>query len=226
MPTRCWRRRSACRKSSSAKCARASKRMTASRRRSMGRGPITRAFVPAANAASTCRKPREGGAETVLIDGDARAEGKAFFHLAGARHSPDHSKLAWSSDDLGSEMLTIAVRDLERETDLADRVVGATGDIVWSAGFPGLSLRRAGREPPPVPGDAASPRDRADRRFRDLRGSRSRPGSSALSRRVSAARPLSRCTATTLRKPWSLTSIIRRLRPGSSRRAARDCTTT
>ena len=79
-----------------------------------------------------CRKPREGGAETVLIDGDARAEGKAFFHLAGARHSPDHSKFAWSSDDLGSEMLTIAVRDLEREADLADRVVGATGDIVWT----------------------------------------------------------------------------------------------
>ena len=50
-----------------------------------------------------CRKPREGGPETVLIDGDARAEGKAFFHLAAARHSPDHSKFAWSSDDLGSE---------------------------------------------------------------------------------------------------------------------------
>jgi oligopeptidase B len=79
-----------------------------------------------------CRKPREGGAETVLIDGDARAEGKAFFHLAGARHSPDHAKLAWSSDDLGSEMLTIAVRDLELEQDLVDRVAGATGDVVWT----------------------------------------------------------------------------------------------
>jgi len=40
-------------KSSSAKCARASKRMTASRRKSMGRGRITRGFAPAANAAST-----------------------------------------------------------------------------------------------------------------------------------------------------------------------------
>ena len=79
-----------------------------------------------------CRKPREGGAETVLIDGDARAEGKAFFQLAGARHSPDHSKFAWSSDDLGSEILTIAVRDLERDEDLADRVGSATGDIVWT----------------------------------------------------------------------------------------------
>ena len=79
-----------------------------------------------------CRRPRGGGPETVLIDGDARAEGKAFFHLAGGRHSPDHSKFAWSSDDLGSEILTIVVRDVERETDLADRVVGTTGDAVWT----------------------------------------------------------------------------------------------
>src|ERR1700730_17937176 len=89
-------------------------------------------FRPGGQRRITCRRPREGGAETVLIDGDARAEGKTFFHLAGARHSPDHSKFAWSSDDLGSEMLTISVRDLERETDLVDRVVGATGDIVWT----------------------------------------------------------------------------------------------
>src|SRR3984957_12315846 len=89
-------------------------------------------FRPGGQRRITCRKPREGGEETVLIDGDARAEGKAFFHLAGARHSPDHSKFAWSSDDLGSEMLTIAIRDLERGTDLVDHVVGATGDVVWT----------------------------------------------------------------------------------------------
>jgi oligopeptidase B len=79
-----------------------------------------------------CRKPREGGAETVIIDGDARAEGKAFFQLAGARHSPDHCKFAWSSDDLGSEIFTVAVRDLTRQEDLPDRVGGATGDVVWT----------------------------------------------------------------------------------------------
>jgi oligopeptidase B len=79
-----------------------------------------------------CRRPREGGAETVLIDGDARAQGKAFFQLAAARHSPDHSKFAWASDDLGSEILAIAVRDLERQEDLADLVGGATGDIAWT----------------------------------------------------------------------------------------------
>ena len=89
-------------------------------------------FRPGGQRRIYCRKPRRGGAETVLIDGDARAEGKAFFHLAAARHSPDHSKFAWSSDELGSEMLTIAIRDLERETDLVDSVAGATGDVVWT----------------------------------------------------------------------------------------------
>ena len=79
-----------------------------------------------------CRRPRGGGKETVLIDGAARARGKTFFRLAAARHSPDHAKFAWSSDDLGAEMHVIAVRDVERGQDLGDRVGGTTADIVWS----------------------------------------------------------------------------------------------
>jgi oligopeptidase B len=79
-----------------------------------------------------CRKPRDSGDETVLIDGDERAEGLAFFHLAAAAHSRDHTKFAWSADDLGSEILTIRVRDLERGEDLPDRLVNATDDIVWT----------------------------------------------------------------------------------------------
>ena len=41
-----------------------------------------------------CRRPRGGGEEMVLIDGDERAEGAAFFHLASVAHLPDHAKLA------------------------------------------------------------------------------------------------------------------------------------
>jgi oligopeptidase B len=79
-----------------------------------------------------CRRPRDGGEETIMIDGDGRAEGKAFFRLAAARHSPDHAKFAWSFDELGSEMHSIAVRDLVRKRDLDDCVVRSTGDIVWT----------------------------------------------------------------------------------------------
>jgi oligopeptidase B len=80
-----------------------------------------------------CRRPRDGGEEMVLIDGDERAEGAAFFHLASVAHSPDHAQFAWSADDLGSEFLAIRVRDIERGEDLADRVVNATDDIVWTS---------------------------------------------------------------------------------------------
>jgi oligopeptidase B len=80
-----------------------------------------------------CRKPRGGGKETVLIDGDARAAGKGFFHLSLARWSPDHARLAWSADDKGSEMYAIRVRDLAGEADLADRVDNTTGEAVWTA---------------------------------------------------------------------------------------------
>ena len=79
-----------------------------------------------------CRRPRAGGKETVLLDGDERAEGKGFFHLALARHSPDHRKLAWSADDKGSEMYAIGVRDVAAGLDLPDRVENATGEVVWT----------------------------------------------------------------------------------------------
>jgi len=80
-----------------------------------------------------CRRPRQGGDETALIDGDARAESRPFFHLGAARHSPDHARLAWSADDKGSEMYAIRVRDLAAAADLADCVDNSTGEAVWAA---------------------------------------------------------------------------------------------
>ena len=79
-----------------------------------------------------CRRPRAGGKEIVLLDGDARAAGNAFFHLGGARHSPDHLKFAWSADSKGSEMYAIGVRDTAAEVDLGDRVEDAGAEIVWT----------------------------------------------------------------------------------------------
>ena len=48
------------------------------------------------------RKPRGGGAEQVLIDEDALAKGKAYFHVGGAGHSNDHALYAWAADEQGS----------------------------------------------------------------------------------------------------------------------------
>jgi oligopeptidase B len=85
-----------------------------------------------------CRRPRDGGREEVLFDGDKRAEGAAFFHVHAMRHSPDHARLAWSTDDKGSELSTIRVVDLVRGDDLDDAVLDATGEIVWTADSAGF----------------------------------------------------------------------------------------
>ncbi len=89
-------------------------------------------FRPGGQHRIFCRRPRDGGDETILLDGDALAAGKVFFSLAAARHAPDHAKLAWAADDLGSELLTIRVLDLATGQDLGDRVINAAPDIVWT----------------------------------------------------------------------------------------------
>jgi len=78
-----------------------------------------------------CRRPREGGRETALVDGDKRAEGKAFFQLGVTRHSPDHAFVAFSADETGSELATIRIVDLNTGLDLVDRIENASGSIVW-----------------------------------------------------------------------------------------------
>ncbi|EJW10131.1 Protease II [Rhodovulum sp. PH10] len=80
-----------------------------------------------------CRQPRDGGEETVLVDGDALGAGKAFFHLGPSDHSPDHRLLAWTADDMGSEFFTARVRDLTTGEDLPDLVPEVSGGVAWCA---------------------------------------------------------------------------------------------
>jgi oligopeptidase B len=80
-----------------------------------------------------CRTPRGGGAEEVLLDGDALAAGKGYFDLGASAHSPDHRKLAWSCDEMGSELYVARVRDLVAGADLADLVPDVAGAPVWLA---------------------------------------------------------------------------------------------
>ncbi len=79
-----------------------------------------------------CRKLLPEGEETILLDGDAEARGKAYFRLGQIRHTPDHLRLAFAADEQGSELYSIRIRDLESGEDLPDRLEGATGDILWS----------------------------------------------------------------------------------------------
>ena len=108
----------------------------------------------------------------ILLDGDKEAEGRAFFDLGDAEHSPDHRLLAWSADTKGSEYYTIRVRDLATGADLADEVARTSGEIVWlgdSSGFYYVELDENHR---PVRVQAPPARRRPRGRRAHLRGDR------------------------------------------------------
>jgi oligopeptidase B len=88
-------------------------------------------FQPGGEHPLICRQARDGGKEEVLLDCDSIAKSLPFFDLGEAGHAKDHTKLAWSSDDKGSEYYAIKVRDLGRGQDLPDLVANTTGEISW-----------------------------------------------------------------------------------------------
>lgn len=78
-----------------------------------------------------CREPAAGGATEVMLDGDELAKGKSYFSLGGAAHTQDHKLLAWASDDKGSELYTVRVRELQTGKDRDDLVTDTGGGLVW-----------------------------------------------------------------------------------------------
>ena len=85
-----------------------------------------------------CRRPREGGKESILLNCEELAEGKPFFDLASATHSPCHKLMAWSADVRGSEYYAIKVRDLSTGKNLRDTLRDTDGDVVWTADSSGF----------------------------------------------------------------------------------------
>jgi oligopeptidase B len=89
-------------------------------------------FVAGGQYPLVCRRQRSGEDEQVLLDGNVEAEGKAYWDLGGFHHSPDHKLLAYASDDKGSELYTIRVRDLASGKDLPDSIPDTRGGVVWA----------------------------------------------------------------------------------------------
>jgi oligopeptidase B len=79
-----------------------------------------------------CRRPRGGGPETVLLDGNREAEGHAYWQLGSIAHSHDHKLMAYGVDEKGSELFTIKIRDLASGVDLADTIVDTRSAVVWA----------------------------------------------------------------------------------------------
>lgn len=91
-------------------------------------------YAPGAQHPIHARRARQAeAAEEVLIDAEALAQGKAYFQLARAEHSPDHRLYAWAVDEQGSEVYRIYVKDLASGQVLAGPVENGAGDFCWSA---------------------------------------------------------------------------------------------
>jgi oligopeptidase B len=91
-------------------------------------------FTEGAEQPLVVRTARDGsGPETILLDGNQMAAGRAYFRLGSADQSPDHKRLAFAYDDKGSEYYTLHVRDIESGADLSDAIEATTGGGVWAA---------------------------------------------------------------------------------------------
>jgi oligopeptidase B len=89
-------------------------------------------YVIGGQYARLCRRPRGGGPEEVLLDGNSEAEGKAYWQLGAAAHSHDHRLLAYAVDDKGSELCTVRIRDLATGKDLPEVLPDTRGALVWA----------------------------------------------------------------------------------------------
>ena len=90
-------------------------------------------FVTGGQHPRYCRQDRDGANRAILLDGDAMAQGKDYFSLGGVAHSPNHTLLAYGTDERGSEYYTLKLKDLESGHDRDDIIEDTGGSAVWSA---------------------------------------------------------------------------------------------
>jgi oligopeptidase B len=80
-----------------------------------------------------CRRPRDGGAEQILVDGNALAADHAYFRIANVAHSPDHRLIAYAVDTKGSEFYTVNVIEGDTGKLVDSRITDNNGSFQWSA---------------------------------------------------------------------------------------------
>ena len=80
-----------------------------------------------------CRTPRAGGAEQILVDGNALAKDHAYFRIASVTHSPDHSLVAYAVDTKGSEFYTVNIIEAATGKLVDARIADNNGSLQWAA---------------------------------------------------------------------------------------------
>lgn len=79
-----------------------------------------------------CRRPREGGEERVLVDGNELAKPHAYFRIAGVAHSPDHNLIAYAVDTKGSEFYAVNIIEAATGKLVDARITDNNGALEWA----------------------------------------------------------------------------------------------
>ncbi len=96
------------------------------------------AFEAGAQYRKWYRRAVEGGADELIFDEPAAAEGREYFRLGAIQISPDARCLATMIDDDGSERFKLRVRDLATGEDVETVTEVGIGAPVWTADGSGL----------------------------------------------------------------------------------------
>ncbi len=96
------------------------------------------AFKPGTQYRFWYRRPVAGGAQQLIFDENAEAEGKEYFRLGAFAVSPDGKRLATLVDDDGSERFKLVVRDLATGKTLETVTEVGIGNPVWTSDSRGL----------------------------------------------------------------------------------------
>jgi oligopeptidase B len=96
------------------------------------------AFRPGAQYRTWHRKAVAGGAEQIVFDEPAEAEGKGYFRLGALEISPDGRLAATLVDDDGSERFDLRIRDLATGEDVETVTDVGIGQPVWAADSGGI----------------------------------------------------------------------------------------
>ena len=79
------------------------------------------------------RRAKGGNTEEVLLDEEAESQGKAYYEVGAASHSPDHGLYAWAEDAQGSEYYRIHSRDLATGEAVGSPIESAYGAFCYSS---------------------------------------------------------------------------------------------
>lgn len=91
------------------------------------------AYKPGGQYRLWYRKPAGGGAEQVILDEPAEAEGHDYFRLQVLAVSPDGRLAAWSADRNGAERFELRIRDLATGEDIETVSAITNGAVAWGA---------------------------------------------------------------------------------------------